>query len=266
MPIPTHMKPLPLPKDTIPNPEDRNLDHPLAPQNPTSPTHKIHKVHKHQLPERHRQAHQHHLKKDSRLSQRQHQSQSQPQSPNRNEHDVHSNETDRMLPFSAVHPHNPHQQDAQSHHSHVTEEHTHEQDTTNTSSLPTLPPKSPVSPKSPSSPSAYTPLSKRLLLALTNKPKLSKTWENRSYAEQQRSAPLDAEMMSPGRAELGMDLHEYSSPRSRPISFYASPAEIAAFQPLPMVDHDLSYPDETHQHHHHQSHSAPNLPAQPTHA
>ncbi|WWD21720.1 hypothetical protein CI109_106207 [Kwoniella shandongensis] len=106
-------------------------------------------------------------------------------------------------------------------------------------------------PKTPDTPTGtYTPLSKRLFNALVNKPTLSRTWEKKSYADQQRSAPLDGEMdIEQGQAR------GYRSPRSRPISFYASPAEIAAFRPLPMI--------ETNGHVDH-AHSAPVTPAAPT--
>ncbi|KAK8847632.1 hypothetical protein IAR55_005491 [Kwoniella newhampshirensis] len=86
-------------------------------------------------------------------------------------------------------------------------------------------------PEPPAKSSPVPPLSKRLFQALVNKPTLSRTWEKRSYADQQRSAPVGGQMDLEGGPNS-----EFQSPRPRPISFYASPADIAAFRPLPMVE------------------------------
>ncbi|OCF44810.1 hypothetical protein I317_01299 [Kwoniella heveanensis CBS 569] len=110
-------------------------------------------------------------------------------------------------------------------------------------SAPSPPPESPKSPAS---------LSKRLLFALTHKAPISRTWEKRSFADQQKDAPqLGGRVGHSHPAEY--NLGDLDTPRSRPMSFYASPAEIAAFKPLPFVD-------GPHPHHH----SAPVTPAPST--
>ncbi|KAK6903473.1 hypothetical protein L486_08460 [Kwoniella mangroviensis CBS 10435] len=254
MPVPTHLTPLPISQDSKNNQTQHhhNPHHPLADpgSNPTSAMNPTHQTQRH--PHFEQQMHQHHP----------HQRDSHSRSPSHHEH---PSETEPMLssthsdrghdrhPSHSAHPAHPAHHNHYNHH--VTSPHPlAHHDATTAQSLPIPPPKSPKSPKSP------TPLSKRLLYALTNKPTISKTWEKRSYADQQRSEPLDGST-NQGRAEMGMgmDLQEYSSPRSRPMSFYASPAEIAAFKPLPVVDHH--YPSgDTHAH----AHSAPNLPVPPT--
>ncbi|WVR04830.1 hypothetical protein IAU60_001842 [Kwoniella sp. DSM 27419] len=91
-----------------------------------------------------------------------------------------------------------------------------------------------LAPELPASSAPLTPLSKRLFLALSHKPTLSRTWAKRSYIEEQRSAPL---VGSPHARDDDINLDPRASPRSRPMSFYASPADIAAFRSLPVV-HD----------------------------
>ncbi|ORX35907.1 hypothetical protein BD324DRAFT_651821 [Kockovaella imperatae] len=70
------------------------------------------------------------------------------------------------------------------------------------------------------------------LLALKSKPTLSRTWEKRSFVEEQMSAPLSLSQQPvngpfQGRQEMQMP----SS--SRPTSLYASPSALAAFRTLP---------------------------------
>ncbi|WRT64539.1 uncharacterized protein IL334_001471 [Kwoniella shivajii] len=252
MPIPTHMRPLPL------LPQFNNRDavghpHPLADpirgsMSPTSPNrqsqshasprntnfednHNHHNHHQtpieHPLPARPQDDHSQEsdpiLPPPSHQQHRQHHHVDLPQSPTSPRDGLHHNQYDRhsAIRNSAVHDHA---------HPYNTEQ-----------SLPAPPPKSPKSP---------TTLSKRLLTALASKPTISKTWEKKSYTDQLGSnAPLD-DRFSRG----DVNLQEYSSLKSRPISFYASPAEIAAFKPLPLV--------EGHFPHEH-AHSTPPLPASP---
>ncbi|OWZ61565.1 hypothetical protein AYX15_06244 [Cryptococcus neoformans] len=86
-------------------------------------------------------------------------------------------------------------------------------------------------------PSPPPPLSKRLFNAIVHKPTLSRTWEKKSFVDEQKSAP--AIIGGDESLERGNDLDGLtSSPsfaRSRPVSLYASPAEIAAFKPLPLM-------------------------------
>ncbi|WVQ69523.1 uncharacterized protein L199_007743 [Kwoniella botswanensis] len=253
MPVPTHLKLLPLRQNSN-NQTQHHHGPPFADSgsNPTSTMKSTHQTQRH--PHFEQQIHQ----------QYPHQRDSHPRSPTHHEH---PHETEPMLPSESSHSHHSHQGHDRhpshpAHPTHHDHDHNHvnshhpiaHHEATPTQSLPVPPPKSPKSPKSP------TPLSKRLLFAFTNKPTISKTWEKRSYADQRRSAPLNGSM-DQGREEMGMgmSLQEYSTPRSRPMSFYASPAEIAAFKPLPMVD--PHYPTgDTHAH----AHSAPNLPVPPT--
>ncbi|XAO24602.1 hypothetical protein I312_103407 [Cryptococcus bacillisporus CA1280] len=99
------------------------------------------------------------------------------------------------------------------------------------------PPASPT--KNPSSPAV--PLSKRLFHAFVHKPTLSRTWEKKSFMDEgKKSAPA---VMGGGASLHDLDgclgsppaKSEYRCSRSRPMSLYASPAEIAAFKPLPLM-------------------------------
>ncbi|WVW78184.1 hypothetical protein I302_100135 [Kwoniella bestiolae CBS 10118] len=253
MPVPTHLKPLPLKQESHPSAQPHPLAQPHP--NPASPVRHPHFEHHHQ--HQRVQLQHHHSHPQAPVP--------QPRSPHHREHQK-THETDPMLPNHSDHHHSPHSPHSPHHPSHHSTHHTHshhprphsENQNQQThshphhelTSFPVPPPKSPKSP---------TPLSKRLLYALTNKPTLSKTWEKRSFADQQKSAPLDGGQ----REELGVNLQEYSSPRSRPMSFYASPAEIAAFKPLPMVDPPYPSGDHQHPHSHAHAHSAPNFPAPP---
>ncbi|WVF69550.1 hypothetical protein IAT40_004328 [Kwoniella sp. CBS 6097] len=161
--------------------------------------------------------------------------QSQTHNNNHRQQHKHAHETDPMLSPQRgsrelpSHPHSHHHHHPYPHppqEAHIDPRHNHvmgepdsptnavaAEPTGDTSSGPAPPPKSPKSP---------TSLSKRLLFALTHKAPISRTWEKKAL----------------------------NTPRSRPMSFYASPAEIAAFKPLPLVD-------GPHPHHH----SAPVTPA-----
>ncbi|WVQ98297.1 hypothetical protein IAU59_005420 [Kwoniella sp. CBS 9459] len=174
-----------------------------------------------------------------------------PLSP-RHHHTAH--ETDPMLSpqrrphemnNSHLHPQRPQEVHIDPRHSHVVDDlHSpvspgadHAGDT---NSAPAPQPKSPKSP---------TSMSKRLLFALTHKAPISRTWEKKSFTDHQGAIPrLEGRVGNADPAEY--DLGDLNTPRSRPMSFYASPAEIAAFKPLPFVE-------GPHQHHH----SAPVTPA-----
>ncbi|KAE8540485.1 hypothetical protein D1P53_003431 [Cryptococcus gattii VGV] len=104
----------------------------------------------------------------------------------------------------------------------------------------------PPSTKNPSSPAL--PFSKRLFHAFVHKPTLSRTWEKKSFMDdEKKSAPA----AMGGGPNLERDDHDLDSDgclaspsaksksksrcRSRPMSLYAFPAEIAAFKPLPLM-------------------------------
>ncbi|WVN90975.1 uncharacterized protein L203_106220 [Cryptococcus depauperatus CBS 7841] len=74
-------------------------------------------------------------------------------------------------------------------------------------------------------------MSKKLYQALLSKPKLSRTWEKKSFAEE-----LEGMQHTPPSSGDSDGFPQYLSPRGRPASLYTSPAEFAAFRPLPMVE------------------------------
>ncbi|ODN79469.1 hypothetical protein L202_03443 [Cryptococcus amylolentus CBS 6039] len=105
------------------------------------------------------------------------------------------------------------------------------------SSVPPAPPPktAATAPTTPASGGEQIPLSKRLFHTLVNKPKLSKTWEKKSFTDELRSAPA-ALGESTRRGRTGVEPGEgFASPRSRPTSLYASPADLASFRPLPLM-------------------------------
>nr|XP_018265221.1 uncharacterized protein I303_01581 [Kwoniella dejecticola CBS 10117]OBR87379.1 hypothetical protein I303_01581 [Kwoniella dejecticola CBS 10117] len=254
MPIPTHLKPLPTPYEADgPVPAHRDNDHrqhhrhghghdhgahgethPLAHSEPLSPVHQAH------LPQRHThfEPHHHHQRHHSR-GEREGKTRSRPQSPHRLEHEPH--ETVPMLQQEHHHGNHSHhhrsqpsadRSDPHVHHQANQQLHAEHPHAAQGEASHLSPPGSPRTPKSP------TPLSKRLLWALTNKPTLSKTWEKRSYADQMKTAPMQL-----GNTSDRLSAHGHGKENS-PMSLQES---------LPFVE---GYPHEGSH-----AHSAPNLPA-----
>ncbi|WVQ79820.1 hypothetical protein IAT38_001920 [Cryptococcus sp. DSM 104549] len=227
---------------------EQQQQHPLA-SPPTSPRHPHYASHHPERavyhspphsPPAHRQEHYRHQ------HQHQHQySHSHSHQHQRGEsHGGHPGETDPMLHHShgpaypsPTHPPHTH---APAHHAILpvadpdTDPDTEILGTSGDTGVPPAPP--------PKSPKDSAPLSRRLFHALVHKPTLSRTWEKKGFMEEQgaRSAPVGGEI-DLERGGLG----EYASPRSRPMSLYASPAEIAAFRPLPLM---MDVPEHSERH------------------